>query len=388
MFKRTLAAMLATGLLTVAAPSASQAMVADRPASRYPSFDGLVSSIAHRGSTIYVGGRFSSVTGVNGTYTRHGAAAIEATTGRVLRWNPRVAGKVLVVRPTPRGVFLGGEFTSVKGEPRRNLARVSLGGRAALHPRVRTRVNGVVNAIAVSKRRVFLGGSFSFVNGVERQNLAAITSEAPFSLVRRWRPRAAEGQVKDLIRTRSGVYVAGTFRTLNGDPSHAFLALVTARRGAIVQSFNPDTAKSVLDISATKRRLYVGVGGTGGGGAMAVARDSGAQIFNRRFDGDVQAITSMRRQVYVGGHFTEICNGAGQGAGGVCLSGSTARRRGASLRLDGTLSGWNPALNGDLGITALDRYKAAERLLVGGDFTSANSGQRQVGRFAVFHSAS
>jgi hypothetical protein len=358
-------------------------MVADRPSWAYPDFDGVVRTIAHRGSTIYVGGDFDSVTDRNRTYTRHGVAAVDARTGLVLAWNPNVSGRVFVVEPSRAGVYLGGQFSAVKGEPRRNLARVSLGGRARLHS-MRTRTDKAVHAIALSRSRVFIGGQFGRVNGKSRSRLAAFSPRAPFGLSRAWTPRARDGQVRDLVRTRAGVYVAGYFRELNGSSRHRFLALLTKKRGAVVRSFDPVIGKPVLDVATTKRRVYAAVGGAGGGGAAAFARSDGDGIFNRRFDGDAGAITFLGGQVYVGGHFSEICHDRRQTDNGDCLGGSTTRRRGASLTPDGRIGGWNPQLNGRLGVVALDRYKAGERLLAGGDFTQANGGARSAPRFAVF----
>ena len=52
------------------------------------------------------------------------AAAIDARTGRLLGWNPRVNGRVNAIALWRRRVYLGGVFSSVRGAHRRNIAAV------------------------------------------------------------------------------------------------------------------------------------------------------------------------------------------------------------------------------------------------------------------------
>jgi hypothetical protein len=381
--KRTLSLLAATTVLGVLVPSAAEAVVADKPATGYPAFDGAVRTIAHRGSTVYVGGDFDNVTGASGTVTRHGAAAINVKTGRVLAWNPNVGGQVRDLAVTKEGVYLVGKFSSVRGKARRNFARVDLGGRGRVQ-KVRLRTNGRINTVTVNKTRVYLGGGFTTINGKTRYRLAAV-SRSGAGLVRGWQPKAHSGEVNDIVVKRSGVYVAGDFRTLNRRKAYQRLAELTKRRGAIVRSFNPDTSRTVLDIAVGRHQVYAAIGGLHGGGAQAVGRRKGGTVWNRRFDGDVQAITSLRGQVYVGGHFNEICDpGTQQDPNGTCLAGSTRRRRGLSLNGDGSLGAWSPQANGNMGIYAFSTYGRAERLLVGGDFTTFNDGSTSAKRFAVF----
>lgn len=384
MLKRSISTLVVAGLVTLATPGVSQAVVTSNPVTSFPDFDDTVLTVAHLGSTIYVGGKFDSVTDSTGTYTRRGAAAIDSRTGAVLPWNPNVHGQVRDIAAGTEGVYLVGSFTSVKGQPRRDIARVSPGGKAKLTRKVRLRSNGPVNTVALSKSQVFIGGNFTTINGKKRVRLAAFSRKAPFGL-RAWAPKARNGSVKDLVRTKSGVFVAGEFRTLNGKREFQRLALVNEKKGALKRGFNPSTNKLLFDVHVSGKRVYAAVGGPAGGGALALNRNSGATVWERRFDGDVQAITAMNGHVYVGGHFSVVCSTSAQGSGGRCLDGSTSRVRGASLLRNGDLSGWNPVSNGPLGITAFDTYRAAERLLVGGDFTAMNRGANEAGRFAVFN---
>ncbi len=387
MIRRLLTSVTLAGLVVVGLPAPSGAMVADQPEPAFPSFDGTVRTTAHRGSTLYVGGDFAKVTDASGEHTRHGAAAIDTSTGLVLPWNPNVRGSVRDLAVAKEGVYLAGSFTRVKSHARTNLARVSRTGTAKVNRRFHPIPNGPVNTITRTRRTVLIGGDFTRIGRTDRSRLAAITRTRPF-VVTRWNPRAQNGDVLDIVKSRAGIYVAGEFRSLNGRDASQRLALVTRRTGATVESFNPATSRTILDIARTRTRIYAAVGGPNGGGASAIARGTSQTLWERRFDGDVQAIAKMGDHVYVGGHFNLICAGKDQQADGDCEDGGTSRLRGASLTEDGVLSGWNPRFNSALGVTTFDTYPRAERLVVGGAFTTANSGSRKAGRIAVFDRAS
>ena len=389
MLKRTLTALAVTSSLVLSLPSASHAVVSDKPVGGTPDFNGVVEAVVHKGDTVYVAGDFTSVRGPNGqVFARDGVAAMSASSGDVLSWAPRVAGTVVNLLVAREGVYLVGDFTSVNGRKRVDVARVDReSGR--VHADFKHRTNGRVNAIALSKRKVYLGGEFTRFDGRSRGQLAAVTRRGQ-SEVRRWAPSASDGQVTDLVRRKAGIYVAGFFHRLNGS-NRSFLALVDSRRGRTVGSFASKVPNVVLDLAVKGKRVYAGTGGRyEGGGAVSVKRRNGNRVFHRRFDGDVQAITVMNGVVYAGGHFRSICKrGGDQTETGACEGGAEATRyRGASLSGSGDLTGWDPRLNpnqSDIpGIEAFSTYGARDRLLIGGGFTTSNGEDDE--RFAIFES--
>ncbi|CAA9329531.1 MAG: hypothetical protein AVDCRST_MAG24-736 [uncultured Nocardioidaceae bacterium] len=389
LLKRTLAAVAVSSSLVLAVPVAAHAVVSDKPTGATPDFNGLVHTVVHRGDTVYAAGDFTSVRTTDGRQlARAGLAALSARTGQVLRWAPKVDGSVANLAAAKDGVYLVGNFTTVNGYKRVDVARVDP-TTGAVDRAFKHSTNGVVNAVAMSKRKVYFGGQFTRFDGQRRGQLAAVSRKGE-SALRRWAPSSSEGQVTDLVRKRSGVYVAGFFHHLNGT-NRSFLALVDSRRGAIVRSFRSRVPSVVLDISVTRKRVYAGTGGRyRGGGAVSVQRKDGSRVFHRRFDGDVQAITSMNGVVYAGGHFRSICKPGGeQTESGSCVGGEEAMRyRGASLTGSGRLTGWDPKLNPNVtdipGIEAFSRFSGQGRLLVGGGFTTANGEDAQ--RFAAFAS--
>jgi hypothetical protein len=391
LLKRTLAAVALSSSVLLILPTAASAVVASSPAVATPDFDGLVRSTVHKGDTIYVAGDFTSVTGTDSqTVQRDGLAAVSASTGLVLPWAPTVRGTVNRVLAAKEGVYVVGDFTAVNGRSRTDVARVDR-VTGAVDREFKHSSDGVVNAVALSKRKVYLGGEFTRFDGQPRGQLAAVGRKGTSEL-RRWAPHSGVGPVSDLVRKRAGVYVAGSFHRIE-DTSRSFLALVDGRKGRLVRSFKSRVRNVVLDISVTRTRVYAGTGGrTVGGGATSVKRSDGSVVFERRLDGDVQAITTLKGVVYLGGHFTSICPvGGAQDNTGSCIGGAEAERlRGASLERDGTLTGWDPQLNPDIaqipGIETFTTYKKSRRLFIAGGFTTA--GGTPVGRFAGYAQAS
>ncbi|GIW09479.1 MAG: hypothetical protein KatS3mg061_0536 [Dehalococcoidia bacterium] len=71
-------------------------------------------ALAVSGSTVYVGGLFTSV----GGQARNYLAALDAATGNVTSWNPNANGSVYALAVSGSTVYVGGDFTSVGGQAR------------------------------------------------------------------------------------------------------------------------------------------------------------------------------------------------------------------------------------------------------------------------------
>ncbi|WP_344798148.1 LamG-like jellyroll fold domain-containing protein [Frondihabitans peucedani] len=79
-----------------------------------------VNALAVRGNTLYLGGAFTSVTATVGGagVSRGQLAAVDATTGAILPWNPSAVGgnvSSLAVSPDGGKVVVGGAFTTLNG---------------------------------------------------------------------------------------------------------------------------------------------------------------------------------------------------------------------------------------------------------------------------------
>src|SRR5688500_13760458 len=101
-------ALLATGVVATAAHAAEPASAFSSSPLKCAQANARVNEIQIMGSTAYLGGSFTQLTGPNGqTYPRAGAAAINTSTCEVLTWNPSVVGEVFAIAPTSNAVYLG-----------------------------------------------------------------------------------------------------------------------------------------------------------------------------------------------------------------------------------------------------------------------------------------
>jgi hypothetical protein len=133
---RLIALLLALGAV-VAAPGLAAAspalggVVSENPANYTPNVaSGAVYKFVQVGGLMYAGGTFSSVStapGVSpgGTFTRHNIVAFNPTTGVIAAFNPNVAGEVWALATDGTSLYVGGSFTSVNGVARRGLAKLN-----------------------------------------------------------------------------------------------------------------------------------------------------------------------------------------------------------------------------------------------------------------------
>ena len=125
---------------------------------------------------MYVGGWFASINDRPRKYL----AAVDARTGRLLRWNPRPNWPVQALATDSRTVYAGGLFTRIGRAQRRRLAAfdATTGALKAWNPRVTGSVRETfepeVTALLFARGRVYVGGLFTAVGRHQRTGVAAI----------------------------------------------------------------------------------------------------------------------------------------------------------------------------------------------------------------------
>ena len=375
------AVLLAAGM--VLAGRGAGASVSSTPR-RAAGFDGRVRVAVAAGGTIYLGGSFTRATDVDGrVVTRNRLAAVDAATGALLAWNPNADRTVYAMAVSGGSVYLGGDFTRVGGAARTRLAAVAAGGAGAVlawdH-----RADGRVRALAASSSRLYAGGQFGAVDGAARSRLAAF-SLASGALDGAWRP-AADGPVHALRVGLSGtrVYVAGLFTRLGGDSARGHLGAVHAASGAVDGGFAARVGFPVHAVTTTATSVYAA--GDGLGGQLGAWTTAGAVKFpTLQTDGGGQAIAVIGAEVYLGGHFGNICPGGTHldGAGrSVCTGAGTRRPKLLSVdAAGGRPTAWNPGANSALGVFTLAPTTGGS-LAAGGDFTQVNGAANR--RLALF----
>jgi hypothetical protein len=147
-----------TGMAASGAAAGASVPAAPR---RAATFDGRIRVVAASGDTIYVGGHFTHATGLDGrTVTRNRVAAVDATSGALLPWNPNANHPVYALAVAGGAVYLGGDFSSVGGAARGRLAAVDAAS-GAIVDAFRGRVRYSIHALAATADGVYAAGDGS-----------------------------------------------------------------------------------------------------------------------------------------------------------------------------------------------------------------------------------
>ncbi|KUL32402.1 NHL repeat-containing protein [Actinoplanes awajinensis] len=357
--------LLLVPLLLLPAVPAAAAVIREAP-----TFNGNVHAIARRGSTVYVGGEFTAAIAAGRKYPRQRLAAYDSRTGALLPWNPAADDTVRALVTTPDAVYVAGSFHTISGKKRDSVARLSLGsGRPAPFAPA---VDGTPYALAAGSGRLYLAGRFARVDGAARSNVAAF-SLATGRLDPKWHP-AADDRVHSLAVSGDRLYLGGGFHSVDGVRGTLRLAVVGGRTGAVDKLFLPRPVAEVNAIAVDGAGVYVATGGQGGR-AVAYAFD-GKLRWQRVFDGDAVAITTLDGVTYVGGHFDRACLTARNGPQGACLDGAVPRVKIASITSAGVLTEWNPQANGVIGVRVLSPGHHPSTIEAGGDFTTIDNHPR------------
>lgn len=129
-------------------------------------------------------------------------------------------GVVFAIAQLPDGSYLiGGNFESIDGQPRSNLAKLRPDG--TLDTSWILNVDGsfsAVYAIAVdSNGEAYIGGNFASVGGVARTHVARLVSGDVAGVDPDWGPLIDSFGVSALALDESSVYIGGQFNALGGE---------------------------------------------------------------------------------------------------------------------------------------------------------------------------
>jgi hypothetical protein len=351
-----------------------------------PSPDDGVTALAVSGRDVYVGGYFGTI----GTRRRDNLACISATSGVATAWSPNPNSSVLALAVSPSSVYAGGPFTSIGGQPRNRLAALdaTTGKLTGWNPDVGTLRPGYPNvyALAGSGSAVYAGGVFTSVGGQPRRNLAAL--DPTTGAATDWTPNPDGMGVFALAVSGQTVYAGGRFESIGGRRRHTIAAL-DATTGAATD-WNPNPiggyyAGSILTLALAGSSVYAGgnfafIGGQPRHNLAALDATTGAATdwnpdptggtFVHQNDillGETDALATSAGNVYVGGDFTTI---AGQPRNHLAAVDATT----------GTATDWNPnPTRADQASSAvrIDAVAVADSTVyVGGEFTSVGGQPR------------
>lgn len=221
-----------------------------------PNFSGEATALTVSGSLVYVRGYFTSI----GGQPRNRIAALNASTGNATDWDPNAGGGANpVVRSTlvnGSTVYVGGEFTTIGGQSRTNLAALNAtSGFAApgWNPNVTGATFPVVLSMKLIGSNLYVGGQFDHVGGLTRNNLAAVdtASGAPTP----WNPNA-NGFIYPMLVRGSTLIVGGGFTSV-GVQARENVAEIDLASGMLT-AFEMNADNAVVTLAAGASSLYMG----------------------------------------------------------------------------------------------------------------------------------
>jgi uncharacterized repeat protein (TIGR01451 family) len=344
-----------------------------------PNPNSVVVALAVSGSTLYMGGGFTTV---NGTVRRFAAAAVSATTGDALAWDPEPGGAVLALAVSGSTVYMGGNFTSVNdsvdGTTTRHYAAAvdsTTGVATGWQPvgENGTPLNAEVNALTVSGSTVYIGGDFTYCCASDGY-LAAVDATSGASV--KW-AEAVNGPVEALAVSSSTVYAGGYFGEVegqNGGVSGEHVAEIGT--DGVASSWDPKVTATVRALAVSGSTVYIGGDFSGSGsvngsltrnGLAALDAATGtATAWDPNANGSVDSLALSGSTVATGGSFSS-------------LGGQTRRDAAALSAADGTLTAWDPDPNGFVRALAV----SGSTVYMAGDFDLVNGVLSRSGAAAV-----
>ncbi|WP_164737337.1 LamG-like jellyroll fold domain-containing protein, partial [Georgenia sp. SYP-B2076] len=346
--------------------------------------------MAQSGGTVFAGGSFSQIRPPDGAAGTARAEAnfvsFNAGTGAPASCNPDVTlggasatVRALATSPDGRTLYIGGNFSAVGGV---NVARIAALDVATctVTPFRTPAISSIVRGLAVTENVIYAAGEFRTVGGQVRERFAAFDARTGALLP--WTANAdAFGKAVAVSADRSVVLIGGDFFTVNGQDSHS-IAAVDAVTGQNVRNyprgFIPDTS-TTQTITADATSFYVGNEGTGGGvfdGSLAINYSDLNQRWRNNCLGATQALVVDEGTLYAANHHHD-CSSMGWFPDGRRIYLTAQRTDNAEMLA------WRPELNDGngegIGPRALTVARAGGQkvLWVGGEFTRTNGAPQQ-----------
>jgi hypothetical protein len=287
---------IAVALLATEAPAL--AALPTGPPALSGGVDGQTYATLVVGNTVYIGGTFTHAqTRAGASVTRTDLAAFDLSTGALISsFSANANGSVRALATDGTSLYVGGLFTSIGGRSDRYLAKVSL-ATGAVDPGFHTALGNGVFALQATGSSVYAGGKFASLGYLAKLDSATGVRDQGFSA-------PTDGQVNALVMSPGGasLAVAGDFDTLSGAPRQG-MGLVDPASGSITGPSFADSVRPMLTLSYSDdgTRLF---GGSGNANNLAANWNAatGSRTWHYRVGGDVQAINYSDGWVYVGFH--------------------------------------------------------------------------------------
>ncbi len=180
----------------------------------FPWADGQITDVVYHNGAIYIVGTFNIAGGRNGSFARHNIAAFDEQ-GNVLPWAPVVDSVNLLGVAADNGlIYFVGTFSTVNGQPRRNMAVVDeLGVLQPFDAGFIAEGTSTPETVKIFGSSVYVAGDFTTVNtsvprlALAKFDLAGVVDPG-------W-DAGMSGSVRSMTSDGTLLYVGGNFATTN-----------------------------------------------------------------------------------------------------------------------------------------------------------------------------
>lgn len=302
--------------------------------------NGKIHASAQYGNVMFIGGSFTklreSLSPNSGPQSSglSGLAALDMTTGAAIpSFKPKLGktgNQVLDVRSlrvVGNDLYVGGQFSSIDGQPHYNLARLHLNpatltetvdntfGPTVGVPGASNDKSFLVNTILPGPNAIFIGGAFSKVNGKVRFKTAKLGFDG--SLAATFKTPGTNAAVLDMewAADQQSIFVSGAFDVFSNaarqsiariDPTTGAANAWTIPVGAFPVGGSSHPGQSCWDLEVTTSRLFAGCGrGPNFVGAFRLDNGNvGDRTWQYGTGGNVQTIRLINngQDLVIGGH--------------------------------------------------------------------------------------
>jgi hypothetical protein len=330
-------------------------------------FNGFIRAIEPDTSNIYIGGDFTQI----GTCTGSGVP-LDTITGLIqpsMSNFPKVTGTVKsAISDNNGGFYIGGNFSSVGGQSRYNVARIKSDG--SLDEYIGTeKMTGSINSMQLDGSKLYIGGNFTYGEALKSKGALIDPATANINLTQE--SMIGSGVSIAISDGANGFYIGGDFSWADGGLLYSNLVHLLSD-GSIDVLFMPMPDSYVSSLLLSGGTLYVGgsfktIGGQARNNIAALNAITGAALSwnpnvsaSAGFFSAVSTLAKSGSTLYIGGFFNSV-------------GGQTRNNIAAIDTVAGTATTWNP--NADDPVSAM--VVNGGTLFVGGSFNNIG-GQARV----------
>lgn len=219
-----------------------------------------------------IGGNFEFMG--DGVTVRNGIARLNADGSLDPAWLPEASGEVdaLALDPGTGSIYAAGQFTTVGGQARNRIARLSGSGAGAADAAWNPGADGPVRALALDAAggAIYAAGSFANIGGQTRNNIAKLATAGGGAADPAWDPDAVPAETTDTMHALAldgagNLYAGGNFLAIGGQPRSGIAKLSTSGTGAADATWNP----AAISAGAAKFAYVLAIALDGGGNVYA-----------------------------------------------------------------------------------------------------------------------